>query len=78
MSMLYVTSDLHFGHSSEGNRAIESLARWLKEHCQPEDVLLLGGDLRRRIPGNDSSIRRTCSNKRGSIPWSANLLLSAT
>lgn len=55
MSMLYVTSDLHFGHSSEGNRAIESLARWLKEHCQPEDVLLLGGDL-----SNDDDGIRSC------------------
>ncbi len=53
--MIYVTSDLHYKLSEQGDRATEQLARDLAETGRPEDVFLLGGDL-----GNDDEDVRAC------------------
>lgn len=42
--MFYVTSDLHYGVSCEGDAAVRQLARFVA-CATPGDVLLLGGDL---------------------------------
>lgn len=42
---VYATSDLHYGHSMKGDRAVCALAKHLSRVGQENDQLLIGGDL---------------------------------
>ncbi len=53
--MLYITSDLHFGVSMEGDTSVKNLAKKVCEQSLPEDILCIAGDI-----GSSSNTLNDC------------------